>query len=256
MTSNSSYQVPGMGDYSPGSKEATQMADMSGTMNRNIELSNGVEDEKGWLGNNWEELVGLGGPLLAGPAFNIVKGLQKPVEHNASEYYNPYGQSAISDMSDRKFNIDPILEGNLRSQKTYNRNIQQGGATSSGQMFSNYGAGLAGRMRADANAYTQKSNVENQYLADLAKTKLGVGEQMAGARYRTDTDNLQNKASGETMVGTGLSQIGQASQMWNLMQNQKKRDSGLGGILEEGLSVSKYMPELQKVIDRFKKKRI
>ena len=152
-----------------------------------------------------------------------------------------------------KTNIDPILEGNLRAQKTYNRNIAQTGATSSGQLFSNFGAGSAGRMRADASAYTMKSNIEQgEYAKDLAMTKLGVGEQMASANWQTDMANLQNIAAQQGMVGTGLGQVGQAGQMWSLTQGQKERDALLANAYGEGFSATKFAPHILKFLDYYK----
>ena len=224
--------LAGLFDGQPSFDKMNRQADRAINKKRRI---NKRGEEGTWMSNNWEGLVGLGTSLFA-PAFNIGKGLSKPIEYNASDYYNPYGQEAISDMSDRKFNIDPILEGNLRAQKTYNRNISRAGATSSGQLLSNMGAGLAGRMRADTAAYTTKSNIEQgEYAKDLAMTKLGVGSQMADVNWRTTEANEQNRAARDSMMGFGLGQIGQAGQMWSQQQAKRERDSQLASIIPEGM---------------------
>ena len=159
-------------------------------------------------------------------------------------------------MRDRRYNADPELEGNLRSQKTFNRNISRAGATSSGQLLSNLGAGSAGRMRADATTRAKESNMNRQYEGEQAQMDYRLGDQRAGVNWQTDMANEQNRAAKDSMMGAGLSGVGQAGQMWSLMQSQKERDSGLTGIFKEGMPSLQFAPEFQKLLDNYLDKSI
>lgn len=112
-------------------------------------------------------------------------------------------------------------------------------------------------MRADAEAYARKNNIENQYKAETANTMLNVGNQIAeanryarqfnedAARYAYDI-NARAKAANEAMIGTGLSQLSNFIQNQQLMSNQRNRDMA-------GLAVWEKMAELgmgeQDIID-------
>jgi len=222
--------LSGLFDGQPSFDKLNRQADRAINKKKRIDKRG---KEGTWLSNNWEGMIGAGTSLLA-PAFNIGKGLSKPTEYNAQDYYNPYGDEIRSTMRDRRFNIDPILEQNKTSQAIYNRNLR-GTATSSGQMLSNLGAGSAGRMRADAAAYTQKSNIDNQYLGEQAQMDYRLGDQRANVNWQTDMATEQNRAARDSMFGAGLGQLGQAGQLWSQQQAKRERDSQLASIIPEGM---------------------
>ena len=197
--------------------------------------------------------IGLGLAGLAPLAFNLSQGYSKADTLRGEDYYNPYGQESMSLMEDRRFNADPMLESNKLTQSTFNRNITRGGASSSGQLFSNLGAGSVSRQRADAGALAQKSNVDNQYLADEAKFKFGVGAQRADVDFKTDVFNQEAEAARLGMQGAGYSGISQWAQNQQAMQTQRKRDAGMAGILEETLGpIAQFIPQFMQVLQQQK----
>ena len=79
-------------------------------------------------------------------------------------------------MANRRFDVDPLLEANRNASRIGRYNLANAGA-SAGQQYSGYQALAAGRMRADASAYTQKQHMDNQYMAQEARMRAGLGSE-------------------------------------------------------------------------------
>jgi hypothetical protein len=134
-------------------------------------------------------------------------------------------------MANRRFDIDPILEANRNAARIGRYNLASSGA-SAGQQYSGFQGLAAGRMRADASAWGQKSNIENIYKGEEAKLAVGVGSEEAQNRYRVDQDNLAAQAMRRQYQGASASQLSQWAQMQQLMKNQQMTDEQRMNILK------------------------
>jgi hypothetical protein len=160
---------------------------------------------------------------LAPTIYNAIQGIRKPTQRDPKQFQNPQYNQAINLMANRRFNVDPILEANRNAMAIGRYNLSNMGA-SAGQAYAGTQGLVASRMRADAAAYAQKQNVDNQYLAQEAQMRAGLGSEEALNRYRTDQDNLAAQAMRRTHQGTAASQLSQWSQMQQLMKGQERRD--------------------------------
>lgn len=151
--------------------------------------------------------------------YNMFRAFQKPEEVNPNKegLYNPYENKALSLMRNRRFNVNPILERNLSSQRTYNRNIART-ASSRGELLSNMGAGYAGRLRADSTALAEKSNQDNQYLAQEAQMMAGLGSERAGVNRYVSESNAANRAATRGFGAAASENIGSVASM--LLRNR------------------------------------
>jgi len=156
-------------------------------------------------------------------AANIIGGLGKADKLNPNEFMNPYGNLAISDMANRRFNTGPALAANANAAAAAMGNVANLGG-GRGQVNANRQALLGSRMMADSSVYAQAQNANNQYLGEKAQMEAGIGQQMASTRLQVRDINDRNKAAKQNMLMTGLGQVGQAGQTLGLMLNQKERD--------------------------------
>lgn len=243
-------------DDTLGSDVTNTLADMSGATDRRTKSAGEWKSSGGSfldkLGDTDWGNIGLGIAGLAPVGYNIGRGLTKPTQFDSEDFYNPYRGEIRSAMRDRKFDIDPILQGNLASYKSGMGNLRNA-STSSGQYLSNLGTLSAGKQRADAAAYGQKSNVENQYLADQAKVDLSLGQSMGETDYRTALTNEQLRAARENMVGQGFSGLSQWAQMQQAMENEKSRDKDLAGVLADTLGPAneKFAPLVMQMLKNY-----
>jgi hypothetical protein len=161
--------------------------------------------------------------MQAAPAiYNMIKGLQKPQKVKAN--YNPYEGSARRLMANRRFDINPLLQDNRTNQAIMNRNIKSA-ANSRGELMSNLTAAQNSRSSADARAWSQKNNVDNQYLAEQAQMDYGLGRERAQMDWMTQDANARNLAATNQFLGQGLQDISNMSQTRELMDNQRNMDS-------------------------------
>lgn len=229
-----------------------QLAGAAGVLG-NMDWS-GKDDKEGWDWGKIGKGALYGTAALAPSIFNIGRGLSKPTEYNASDYYNPYRGDIRSAMKDRRYDAGPQYEANRRAQAAYNRNITKSGAISSGELRSNQAAGLAARMRADFGVGAHKSNIENQYLAEQAQMDYGLGNQMAGVNWQVDLAEEQNRAARGTMLGAGLTGISDFTQMNKLMANQKRTSELFATMLPEGMPAMEWMPKFMEWLNTIKGK--
>lgn len=164
-------------------------------------------------------------------AYNIGQGLFGKTE-TVQPSYNPYEGQVSSLMSNRSYNIDPELEANRSTQSAYNQALRQG-APSQSQYLAALNQGQINKMRSDADAYSKKQNVENQYKSEEAQMLEGLGRQRAAAKASSDELNAQTRASKRNMLSTGLSQLQQASQVRKQSKGQETADKQRMQILKD-----------------------
>jgi hypothetical protein len=157
-------------------------------------------------------------------AYNAFQGIfGKPQVLDAEDYQNPYEADVRGLMSDRRFNVDPLLEQNKIASRTANRNLRNAGL-GQGRYASNVAATSASRMRADSAALAQKQNVDNQYRAEEAATLGNLGQARADRRLAIKDVNDRNKAAQRRYLPTALSQLQQAAQVNKMMSGQQEAD--------------------------------
>ena len=153
--------------------------------------------------------------------YNFIQSIRKP--EIESTVTNPYSGTIRSTLAKRRANINDILESNRRNRAISNYNLSQ--------LNTNTGSSLAARTQAavanaaaDAAAYTQASNINNQYLGDYANMLNNLGQQFVQSQTLTNDLNARNRASARNFGASTASQIGKWSQVNTQMNNQYNRD--------------------------------
>ena len=162
----------------------------------------------------------IGGITDALPSiYNIIQGLRKPQQLNANEFYNPYNEEIRNTMRNRRFNIDPTLQSNIAAQAMNNYNIGQAG-TARGEIMGNMTASQNARMGADAAAFAQKQNMDNQYLAEQAQMDYGLGRDKAQTKFNIQDVNDRNAAAKRAFLAQAATGLQQRSLVNRQMSNQ------------------------------------
>lgn len=167
---------------------------------------------------------------LAPTAYNIAQGLQPAVNLDYKDYLNPYLNDIRSTLRNRRFDINPALEGNKLAQSTYNYSLRNA-APSQAQYMGGLQTGLIGRLRADAAIRSQAEQMRNQFSYEGAMADVNLGQSVAGTKLGITDVNLKNEAARKAMLGQGLSGLSQYAQNQQLMRNQKQRDRELEKLL-------------------------
>lgn len=140
--------------------------------------------------------IGMQALALAPDIYNLGHALfSKPEKIERNRYFNPYTNQIRSRMNDRRFNIDPILAANRNANAIYNRNVSNASGGDRSRLLSNLLAGMTGRQSADAAAYSQKINMDNQYAAEQAQMDYNLGAMNANALAMRDDINARNLAA-------------------------------------------------------------
>ena len=217
-------EVANMNDYMSGT-EVPQNGDI-----------NIVDEDTGGRGLNLDwgrtgDYLGTAAQL-APAAYNMYQGIfGETDELDYSDYRNPYTGRIMRDLEDRRYNIRPELEANELAYQTAKRNVRQV-APGVGNLLSNYGALSGGRMRADAQAYAKKQNMENQWRGQDAQILANMGAQEAATKLNVDDYNAQARAAKQQALSTGLDQLaGSAANMLS-ERNLKSNDAGLYSVLD------------------------
>jgi len=184
---------------------------------------NGVQG--GGAGMNWGN-VGMQALALAPDIYNLGQALfSKPEKIERNRYFNPYTNQIRSRMNDRRFNIDPILAANRNANAVYNRNVSNAAGGDRSRLLSNLLAGMNARQMADASAYSQKINMDNQYAAEQAQMDYNLGAMNAQALAMRDDINARNLAAKRNFgasVTSGLQQYAlNQMQMNNQLASQR-----------------------------------
>jgi len=187
-----------------------------------------------WLNTNRGSVGSILGTAasLAPVAYNLFQGNKSPESINASALYNPYNDEIRSTLRDRRYNVQPELAANRLGQATYNRKIRESGPSVS-QYLANLSGGQLQRSRADAAVYAKKQNIDNQYLADQARTDLYLGKDIAATNRYVEDINARNRATRRGFTSAGLSQLSNFAQNQMLMSNQKLSDRQRTNILND-----------------------
>ena len=214
------------GGVQPGDEYASLLADLEGNTN----LADVGKTKAG-------KLLGGVGRALGGAKFDATSALQlapaiynigqglfgKPDLQDPSDYSNTLGLAEAAKLKGRKYDVDPELRASRRAFDTGRRNLRSA-ARSRGELLSGY-AGLSAREAgAEADIYSRKQNIENQYASEAAQAYMGLGAQEAANRARVDDYNARARAAQQNLLGTGLSQVSQIAQAGMQRENQREAD--------------------------------
>lgn len=192
-----------------------------------------------WLGKNSDKIVG--GLEMAGQlapiGYNIYQGLQPEQELNASEFYNPQANQAMSLMANRRFNVDPTLRANEGAYRTALSNIKSASGGNRGQLLGNVGGAMRGMQSANAQAYAQKQNMDNQYMAQEAQMRAGLGSERAQTDLMISDLNTRNEAARRAFLGQAAGQLGQFSQAQAVNRGMRERDEMLLPLMQDYLGM-------------------
>jgi len=173
------------------------------------------------VGPDWGS-IGMQALALAPDIYNLGHALfSKPERIERTRYFNPYTNQIRSRMNDRRFNIDPILAANRAANAIYNRNVSNAAGGDRSRLLSNLLAGMTGRQAADASAYANKINMDNQYLAEQAQMDYTLGAMNANALALRDDINARNAAAYRNFGAAA------ASGLQNYALNQMQMDNQL-----------------------------
>ena len=151
--------------------------------------------------------------------YNIYQGSRPYQKLNEKDFQNKREGESLELMKDRRYNIEPELERNRLSTATFNRNLRESGA-SKGQYLSNLSLGSINKMRSDAEAFSRKQNVENQYKGEEAQMRSRFGDIAASRKLNIQDINDRNESSRRRLLGSGLSNLSNYSQGRNVTNNQ------------------------------------
>jgi len=169
---------------------------------------------------NWQD-VGSKAMGLAPIAYNLAQGIfNKPEKISSQRYFNPYTNQIRGAMANRRYNIDPILAANSSANAIYNRNAMNVTGGNRSLATANLMAGLNARYGADATAYAQQNNINNQYLSEQANMDYYLGQSNAQALATADEINAANRASRRNYLSAGMSGLQQYGLVNQQMRNQ------------------------------------
>jgi len=172
---------------------------------------------------NWGG-IGMQALALAPDIYNLGHALfSKPEKIARNRYFNPYTNQIRSRMNDRRFNIDPILAGNRTANAVYNRNAASASGGDRSRLLSNLMGGLNARYGADAAAYAQKNNMDNQYRGEQAEMDMNLGNMNARGLMMSDDINARNMAAKRNFGASAAS--GLQNYALNQMQMQNQMNS-------------------------------
>lgn len=137
--------------------------------------------------------------------------------------YNPYAMQIADVMGKRRYDINPALEQIRQNQAITNYNMDQLSPTT--------GVGMAYRLqnavntnRAISDLYSQKNNIDNQYIGDYANTLNNLGQQYVQAKNLSTDLNARSRAAARNINRAGYSQFSNYLQNEELMRNLYNRD--------------------------------
>ena len=172
---------------------------------------------------NWGG-IGMQALALAPDIYNLGNALfSKPEKVERNRYFNPYTNQIRSRMNDRRFNIDPMLAANRTANAVYNRNAASASGGDRSRLLSNLMGGLNARYGADAAAYAQKNNMDNQYLGEQAEMDMNLGNMNARGLMMSDDINARNMAAKRNFGASAAS--GLQSYALNQMQMKNQMNS-------------------------------
>lgn len=177
--------------------------------------------------------IGMQALALAPDIYNLGHALfSKPEKIARNRYFNPYTNQIRSRMNDRRFNIDPILAGNRNANAVYNRNVSNAAGGDRSRLMSNLLAGMTGRQGADAAAYSQKINMDNQYLGQQAEMDYNLGAMNAQALAMSDDINARNLAAKRNFGASAASGMQRYALNQMQMNNQLASQKAYLDVLE------------------------
>ena len=195
----------------------------------------------------------IGGITDALPSiYNIIQGLRKPQKLNANDFYNPYNEEIRNTMRNRRFNIDPTLQSNIAAQAMNNYNIGQVG-TARGEIMGNMTASQNARMGADAAAFAQKQNMDNQYLAEQAQMDYGLGRDRAQTKFNIQDVNDRNAAAKRAFLAQAATGLQQRSLVNRQMSNQ---DAQQRLMIEAMMAYSPYTAQWLPGLETYGQRRV
>ena len=156
--------------------------------------------------------------------YNIAMGMGKPDLLNESEYFNPQYNKSIDLMSNRRFNVNPLLERISTAERIGARDLSQNVTSSGGYLAGRTGLSAA-RMRAEGDVYANKQNMDNQYLAEEAQMRSQLGSERAGTKLTVRDINDRNKAARRNYLAAGMSGLGTWANQQQLSGNRNNVDS-------------------------------
>lgn len=208
------------GDTSLLTDDTSALNTLHDTQN-NAGFINPVNVNKGFNWNSALTRASAAGSL-APVAYNLGEGIfGKPQHSNPSQFYNPYEGAALSQLQNRKYDVNPEIEANKVATANYYKNMRQSGA-SAGQYIGGLQAGQVSQQRANSDVYSKANNMNNQYKGEYANALMGAGQQRSNIDYQVDQQNQENIAAQKRYIPTALSQLSQASQVGTQMRNQQQ----------------------------------
>lgn len=177
--------------------------------------------KKVWDSFETGDKIGLAAQTL--PAvYNLTRGIFEKAK-NYKAIYNPYAQSALNDMKQRRFNIDRT-PSRLQVQAAQ-KQIQDNSVSNASRMANL--ANLAANAQKQEDALTvQEANVnQNQLPAENARFAYQIGEGIKQAEERQRNLNMQAKADKNNMLNAGITQLGNVGQHISNIENQRRADA-------------------------------
>jgi hypothetical protein len=173
-------------------------------------------------------------------AANLVDALGKPEQEKLQ--LNPYEQDVVSLMENRNIDLTPLLnEINLGASASIDnaRNV----AGNAGQFSALANKIFAGAGRASSNVKMQQEQMNNEYRAQEAATKAGLGTEKRSEFIRQQDVQSRNDASQRNLVRKTMSDLSQIGSEFNKYQYVKEQIANRKDIsdkvIKEGVALLK-----------------
>ncbi len=184
------------------------------------------------------------GLSFAGSIYDTIRGLQKPTQFDAQDFYNPqYGRAqaeytrGIGLMANRRYDPSAELEDVERTGSVYRQGLRNL-PTGTGALQNRLAGQATREQRQKGQIWNKKQNAdlgfrgqEAQYRAGAARGLAALGSERAQTRFRVADYNERSAAGRRNMLSAGLGGLGLGAQNQQLMANQRSRDTQLMGIL-------------------------
>ena len=166
---------------------------------------------------------------LSAPLYNIAKSREAVEEVEPIE--NPYAGSIISasnELSNRRYNINPIIEANRRTRNISNYNASQAN-TNTGASMAMRTQNAVNEYAANADLYATKNNTENQWASEGVNARMNaysqLGQQSIAAQSQAQQINRQAQAKQDDYRAAGYTQLGEWGQMQQKYRNQRRSEN-------------------------------
>lgn len=193
------YPKPWGGGYTGQTKSYMNPANIPNTGLGTYGSSSGPEEPK-YNADNIIPYIGDTAQAL----YNIFSKPEYPDRMRNKEY-----DKAIRLMQNRRYDISGQLRSNREGLGAFNYAVRNASGGNPGMYLNQMSVGRTNFDAANANAWAQKNNMDNQYMAEEAQLRSTLGAQDTAYNYQNQDDRLLAEATRRNNIFAPMQNIGQ-----------------------------------------------